>query len=127
MPIGAVRRERVNAQNSKTAIDELRKVIVEKRIDVVALQEPYNRNGIIRGLGITVKIISDLKSFSKSTKSNAIKSAIVIVNPEINILKLEHLCNTHFTCAELTMASAIYYLVSAYFQCSDTTIHTTTR
>ena len=44
-----------NAQNSKSAIDEVRQIIVEKKIDVIVLQEPYNSKGLIRGLGITQK------------------------------------------------------------------------
>ena len=52
----SIRIAQVNAQNSKVTIDELQRVVAEKKIDAVAIQEPYNRNGIIKGLGITTKI-----------------------------------------------------------------------
>ena len=114
-----VRIAQLNAQNSKLVVDELRQVIVEEKIDVIALQEPYNSKGLIRGLGITTKTISDVKKFSNIPKDNDIKSAIAIFNPEINVLKLEHLCNTHFACAELSTFSSKFFIVSAYLQYSD--------
>ena len=43
----------LNAQNSRTVIDELKRVLEERGIDVIALQEPYNRDGVVRGLSIT--------------------------------------------------------------------------
>ena len=84
----------------------------------MAIQEPYNSNGI-RGLGISTKIISDTKSFSKVPKDNDIKAAIAIAYPDIRALKLEHLCNTHFMCAKLRTTTTGFHMVSAYFQCSE--------
>ena len=52
----SIRIAQLNAQNSKVAKGELRRVKAEKKIDAVAIQEPYNRNGIITGLGFTTKI-----------------------------------------------------------------------
>ncbi|CAK9813075.1 Retrovirus-related Pol polyprotein from type-1 retrotransposable element R1 (Fragment) [Anthophora plagiata] len=48
-----------------------------------------------------------------------IKAAIIVTNPTYTIMKIGHLSDTHFTCAEVTTASNRFYLVSAYFQCSD--------
>ena len=108
-----------NAQNSKSAINEVRQIIVEKKIDVIALQEPDNSKGLIRGLGIATKTISDVKKFSNIPKDKDIKSAIAIVNPKIKALKLEHLCNTHFACAEPTTFSTKFFVISAYLQYAD--------
>ena len=84
----------------------------------MAIQEPYNSNGI-RGLGISTKIISDTKSFSKVPKDNDIKAAIAIAYPDIRALKLEHLCNTILMCAKLRTTTTGFYMVSVYFQCSE--------
>lgn len=114
-----IRIAQINAQNSRLVADELRKVLEEKRIDAIAIQEPYNREGEITGLGISTKIVSDLKRFSKTVKYTNVKSAIAVTNREIEVLKLTHLCNTHFTCVELAHTTAKCYLVSTYMQFSE--------
>ena len=109
----------LNAQNSRTVINELRRVLEERGIDVIALQEPYNRDGVVGGLGLTTKVVSDATKFSRSVSSNNVKSAIAILNPNIKVLKLSHLCNTHVTCTQIISASNRFYLVSAYMQFSE--------
>lgn len=109
----------LNAQNSRLAIDELRTVLAEKDIDTIALQEPYNKEGIISGLGVTTRVITDTKAFVRTTQNKNIKSAIAVRNPETKTLKLEHLCNSHFTCAEIERSTVRFYLISVYMQHSD--------
>ena len=108
----------LNAQNSRTVIDELKRVLEERGIDVIALQEPYNRDEVVRGLGLTTKVVSDVTKFSRTVASNNVKSAIAI-NPNIKVLKLSHLCNTHVTCTQIISASDRFYLLSAYMQFSE--------
>ncbi|KAK9295481.1 hypothetical protein QLX08_010208 [Tetragonisca angustula] len=109
----------LNAQNSRQAIDDIRVSMTEMGIDAIALQEPYNSNGVIRGLGLTTKIILDTKTFTSRVKNRNPKSAIAVRNPEIKCLKLEHLCSTHFTCVEIVRLHTRFYLISAYMQYSD--------
>ncbi|KAK9295483.1 hypothetical protein QLX08_010210 [Tetragonisca angustula] len=106
-------------QNSRLAIDDLRVSMTEMGIDAIALQEPYNSNGVIRGLGLTTKIILDTKTITSRVKSRNPISAIAVRNPEIKCLKLEHICSTHFTCVELVQLPTRFYLISAYMQYSD--------
>ena len=68
----------INAQNSKAVSDEVRKLSCERHIDVIAMQEPYTFQGGSTGMGITTKIITDTKSFSKVRTAGKIKAAIVV-------------------------------------------------
>ena len=101
----------INAQNSRLAVDEIRKTLVNKCIDAIPLQEPYNWRGKIRGLGITTKIIKDTKVFNKKFERNNIKSAIAVPNLKMKTLKLQHLYNSNFSCAEIGKASTNFTLL----------------
>ncbi|CAL7932780.1 unnamed protein product, partial [Xylocopa violacea] len=108
----------LNGQNSKAVLDEIRCLLKDKHIDILAIQEPYSFNDKIPSLG-NFKVLSDTKRFSRITSQNTIKAAIVIANQNYTVLKLEQLSNTHFTCAEITAGRQKFYVISSYFQCSD--------
>lgn len=113
----------INEQNSRLATDEVRKILVDKGIDATALQEIYNWKGEIRGLGISTKIITDTKTFVNRIDCNNVKSAIAIPNLKMKTLKLEHLCNSHFSCVEIGTPSTSFYLVGVYMQFSEPINH----
>ena len=106
----------INAQNSKAVSDEVRKLSCERHIDVIAMQEPYTFQGSSTGMGITTKIITDTKSFSKVRTAGKIKAAIVVFNKNMDILKIEQFCNTHLVCVEIKLEKTRLYMISAYFQ-----------
>ena len=43
---------------------------------------------------------------------------MAILNPEITVLKLTHLCTSHFAIAEIDCAGSSLYIASGYFQLS---------
>ncbi|CAL7932991.1 unnamed protein product [Xylocopa violacea] len=108
----------LNGQNSKAVLDEIRCLLKDKHIDILAIQEPYSFNDKIPSLG-NFKVLSDTKRFSSITSQNTIKAAIVIANQNYTVLKLEQLSNTHFICAEITAGRQKFYVISSYFQRSD--------
>lgn len=110
----------INAGGAKSVIDELRKAASELRTDIILLQEPYSYKNKIPGLGLQTRILSDNKKFSKISTAERIKTAIVILDNNIDALKIEQLSNTHCVCAEIRTNNDSWYLVSAYLQyCED--------
>lgn len=106
----------INAHHARTVMDELREEISTKGIDVLAIQEPYVYNGTVPGLGITTKVVTDSKTFTRIPTINKIHTAIAITNPEYTVLKLEHLSNTHCICIEISGRGYVGYIVNVYFQ-----------
>lgn len=109
----------INAQNSNAVIDQLRQTVQDMYIDILCIQEPYSYRNKITGMGISNKVISDTKTFTSAVVSKTIKAAIVVTNPTYTVLKIEQFSNTHFACAEITVANHAFYIVNAYFQYSD--------
>ncbi|CAK9834279.1 Retrovirus-related Pol polyprotein from type-1 retrotransposable element R1 (Fragment) [Anthophora retusa] len=106
-------------QNAKLVTDELRQAVVQDQIDILAVQEPYSYRNTVPGFGLVSKTIFDTDKFTGMTALGNIKAAIIVTNPTYTTMRLGHLSNTHFACAEITTAAHIFYVVSAYFQCSD--------
>lgn len=119
----AIKIAQINAQNSRLALQEIRTTLKDHSIDAIAIQEPYNWRREVSGLGITTRVIADAKPFTNRTECNGIKSAIAVPNPNIRTLKLKHICNTHFACAEIATTTIRLYLVSAYMQFSEPISH----
>ncbi|CAK9796298.1 Retrovirus-related Pol polyprotein from type-1 retrotransposable element R1 (Fragment) [Anthophora quadrimaculata] len=105
-------------QNAKIVTDEIKQRAVN-HVDIIAAQEPYSYRNTVPGFGLVSKAIFDTKKFTGLPATGNIKAAIFVINPTYTVMRLEHLSNTHFACAEITTASQKLYVVSAYFQCSD--------
>ena len=100
----------LNATRSRKVIPEIRQTAVEAGIDILLLQEPYSRSQRIEGLGMGTRIIKC---------DNATPwAAMAIINPEITVLKLTHLCTSHFPIAEIYCAGSSLYIASGYFKLS---------
>ncbi|KAI4472915.1 hypothetical protein M0802_016426 [Mischocyttarus mexicanus] len=97
---GTVKISQINAQNSKSVADELRQLVHEHKIDILAIQEPYVHNNSVVGMGINTKIVTDTKNIAKSVFTNKIKAAIVIFNKEIDVLKIEQLIDDAISATE---------------------------
>ncbi|KAI4472549.1 hypothetical protein M0802_016715 [Mischocyttarus mexicanus] len=50
-----IRDAQINAQNSKSVVDELRLLAYEHQIDILSIQEPYAHNNSVVSLGINAK------------------------------------------------------------------------
>ncbi|XP_063989964.1 uncharacterized protein LOC135169158 [Diachasmimorpha longicaudata] len=105
----------VNKRSSRalTALDPGR---VRSPCLILLLQEPYNNKNGIEGLGMGTRIVKH-----GNTPPLAV---IAVINPEITVTKLGHLCNTHFVIAELIQSNKSTYVASGYFQlCHDIDEH----
>ena len=100
----------LNSRRARRVTPEIREKAVSKQIDILLLQEPYQRNGRIEGFGMGTRIIKDDNSVPWA--------AIAVINPNVSVLKLTHLCNSHFAIAEIRTANDSIYVASAYFQLS---------
>lgn len=110
----------INAHHSRVVMDELKQEISRKGIDIIAIQEPYVWNSTVPGLGLTTRIVTDRKTFTRIPTVNKIHTATAIINPEYTALKLEHLSNTHCVCVEITGRGYVGYIINVYFQwCED--------
>lgn len=114
-----IRIGQLNAHHSKVVMDELREEIVRKRIDIVAIQEPYSLGNSIPGLGTTTKIITDRKSFTLTPSVDCTQAAIAVSNTDLTVLKVEQLSNTHCVCVVVTRGHISVFIVSVYFQWCD--------
>lgn len=98
----------VNAQRSKAVVAQIRECIADASIDVILIQEPYVVAGRVRGYPCTYRVVQgDL---------GTCWSAIVIVNHDLTVTRIDGLC-THFaTCVEIISRVGRFYLVSLYCQ-----------
>lgn len=114
-----IRLGQLNARGSRAVTDEIRQLTHEQKLDILLLQEPYCFKNNIQGLGLDTKTVVDKKRFSKITTAERVKAAIVILNKNINVLKLEQYSNTHCICVEASTSTDSLYIISAYFQHCD--------
>lgn len=118
-PTRHIRIAQINAQNSKSVLDEIRTCPTCERIDILAIQEPYSFRNSIGSFGPNTKIITDNKKFSNLSGPCTIITAVVVKNPSLTILKLEQFSNTHCICIEVSTQDFQLYIINMYFQCSD--------
>ena len=97
-----------NARRARLVTPEIREIAEQKEIDVLLIQEPYQRNNKIEGYGGSAKIVADEKETPWA--------AIIILNPALRLLKITHLCNSHFALAEISNNDVQMYVASAYLQ-----------
>lgn len=109
----------INAHHSRIVMDELREEVSSRKIDVIAIQEPYCYNDTIPGLGTATRIVTDNKRFSRIASVDKIHVAIAVPNRDYTVLKIEQLSNTHCVCAEVTGKQLSVFIVNAYFQWSE--------
>jgi len=105
----------LNMRRSQVVSGEVRQLAFEKRLDVLLLQEPYvrrqGRNHIFYGLGSSMKVAA--------VRSQRPWAAVAISNPNLDMLFISQLSNTHCVCVEVQAPGFSFYVVSCYFQYSD--------
>jgi len=92
----------INASESKTMIDEIRKTMIDQHLDLLIVQEPYCREQEICGFGLQIKTIQDLSQMPW-TKINKIQAGIVVSNMKVTVTKIQQFCYTHFTCVQIVL------------------------
>jgi len=100
----------INAQGSKEVASDLRKHS-EGSIDVIVLQEPYSLAGIIRGYAA-------LRGRIFQPRTAGPKTAIVINNPNLDILQLDMGNSSHVVAVQIITSTSEFYIISDYFQFS---------
>jgi len=100
----------LNAQGFKEVAGDLRKRM-ENRVDIMALQEPYSLVGRVKGyVGLRGRVFQP--------KVATPKAAIIINNPDIDVLQLDLGNTSHVVAVQIIAKAHEFYLVSAYFQFS---------
>lgn len=98
-----------NVQGSRACQEELKSVVLEKRIDVMLLQEPYSYRGIIPHT-------SGGRTYAVGERP---RSAIIVYNENIEVMIITELSDRHHTCVKLFLAGKSIGIVSSYFQHSE--------
>ncbi|KMQ90177.1 reverse transcriptase [Lasius niger] len=105
----------LNMRRSAVVTGEVRQLIVEKRLDVLLLQEPHvKKQGLSHtfvGLGIGMRVAA--------VRSQRPWAAVAVCNPKFQIMFVSQLSTTHCVCAEVQAPGFSFYVASCYFQYSD--------
>lgn len=91
-----IRIAQVNADRAKVVMGEVREIIVERKIDVMLLQEPYVVKGKVIGFGSSYRVVQHVRGERPW-------AAVVIANENIGVMKVQNLCNSHCVCVELML------------------------
>lgn len=98
----------INAQRSKAVVDQIKERIVDRCVDIVLIQEPYVVAGRVRGYPGSYRVVQgDLE---------VCWSAIVVINHDLTITRIDCLCNHFATCVEVISCVGTFYLISLYCQ-----------
>lgn len=110
-----VRILQLNMRRSAVVTGEVRQLVVEKRLDVLLLQEPHVRkqgsSHTFVGLGVGMKVAA--------VRSQRPWAAVAISNPNFQMLFVSQLSTTHCVCVEVQAPGFSFYVASCYFQYSD--------
>lgn len=86
----------LNGGRGRKVSSELRAYVDEESIDALMLQEPYNIGGRVGSFGIGSQIITGGREGKTSW------AAIVVFNPDLTIMKLDHLSDDHIVCVQFS-------------------------
>lgn len=101
----------INLQRSKHSTAQLVKIIKEKHIDIVLVQEPYVIRGKVCGFSLKYKTIYD-------DTCDQPKTAIIITNKLLQAIELKTFATSYSTFAKIQFCAKTFIFISAY--CSPT-------
>jgi len=101
----------INAQRSAAVAADICTALVRTNIDILCIQEPYCSGG-------RVGSYSDLNARVVQPGAGVPMVAIVITNPNIDILQLSVTGSKHVVAIQAVTEIGEFYLISAYFQFS---------
>ncbi|KAB0805558.1 hypothetical protein PPYR_02528 [Photinus pyralis] len=102
----------INSQHSKTVAGELFKISNDKKLDILLIQEPYNFKHKIIAFPNS-KIITGGKIDEEKM------SAIIVLNNDLEIIKLEQFCTTHTVVIKMTNGLGWITIINSYVQFSE--------
>lgn len=103
----------INLARSLTACDELLKYFENGKSDIAYVQKPYNRRGQLDLFeSHPIRIINHPR-----TVCTQIWAAIIVFNPELDILAKSHLMSDHFAVASINLPGQVPVdIISGYIQ-----------
>jgi len=103
----------INARRSQRVMHEIEGLLSSRSIDVCLIQEPATD---CKGI-----YLFDRRPYRVVASGVGPKSAILVANPAVGILSLQHLSTPHIAVAVFTVGNFRLVLISAYFQFSEPT------
>lgn len=110
-PETVIRIMQINAARSKYVTHQIENLLVEGDIVVCLIQEP-----VTDGTGI---YLLDRRPYRVIAAGRWTRAIIVIANPTVGILHLQHLCTPNFAAAVITTGDLRLTMISAYFKFSE--------
>lgn len=81
----------INTGRAMKTVAEIRKIVDDNNIQVVAIQEPYTVKGKVSSFGSMARTISGEK------KGERAWSAIVVFDPTLMVMRISQFCDSHIT------------------------------
>lgn len=103
----------VNGQRAAAVAGQLRVKVVEEELSVLLLQEPYVAFNRVSGYPRNARVIVG------NGENGPPWAAVVVCDPNINVVKMHELCDEHVVCVYLKGAFGELYVVSIYCQFRD--------
>lgn len=101
----------INSDRARVVTDQIRTEAQKHNVDILLMQEPYGYQGNkITGFSCKHQVITG------NARGEYPWTGIINLNPNIECLKLTHLCTPHVTCARIATVIGEFTLVSAYLQ-----------
>lgn len=110
---GMLRIAQLNMMRSKHVGFEARERIDDENVDIFCMTEPYSLNGKVGALSLSTLNITGAMQDPQA--------AISFHTANVEVTKLTQFCDKHCVCAEIRSDIGVFYLVSAYFQYSEST------
>ena len=104
----------LNMRRAHDVTAEIRTHLLERKIDILLLQEPYTVRCAIPGFGMC-----NLLATAQCEEGIRPMAGIALFNPNLTALKLNEFCTSHCVCIELKSNVGRFFLVSMYFQYSN--------
>ena len=101
----SIRIIQINAGRGFITTAEIRNCSEKLKINVVAIQEPYTFRGRI------ANFVGRSRTLTGGGQSDNAWAAIIVLNPDIRVMKLDHLCGQHLVCAQIDNGITELYLV----------------
>ncbi|KAG8226160.1 hypothetical protein J437_LFUL007397 [Ladona fulva] len=100
-----------NLDRSVRVVGEFREKMIEERVEIAMIQEPYIRNNIVKGFG-SARVYSVKGVFPWA--------AVIIINEKLGAMKVNSLTNSNCVCVEILPPTGNrFYAISMYFQFSE--------
>ncbi|XP_023210225.1 uncharacterized protein LOC111613142 [Centruroides sculpturatus] len=97
----------INLQRSEAASSQTTKMVIEKKADIMAFQEPYLYKG-------KVALLGKGKIFTGNTNNQPIKTGFQILNNNLNVQLITQGCNQYITTIRVNLGLDNIYIINLY-------------